>query len=184
MATGRPAKRHPMLGSGAVIIFATVGTQLPFDRLMLALDRWAAQRPQARVTAQTGRSATQFSHMACVETMDQTDFARAFASADVIVSHAGMGTILSACEMGKPIVLMPRRACLGEHRNDHQLDTATEMAALANVTVVQEAEALQSALDHLLVQPAGVEKGSATASATLIANLQRFIFQPASEGRR
>jgi UDP-N-acetylglucosamine transferase subunit ALG13 len=48
-----------------------------------------------------------------------------------------MGTILSAAELGKPVILMPRRAKFGEHRNDHQQDTALEMARLSNVTVVR-----------------------------------------------
>ena len=89
-----------------------------------------------------------------------------------------MGSILSACEMGKPIVLMPRRAAYGEHRNDHQLDTALEMAAVANVTVAHTETELAAALDRLLDRPKAFDVRSANASAHLIANLQDFIFGP------
>ena len=51
-------------------------------------------------------------------------------AADAIIAHAGMGTILTALEMGKPLLVMPRRAELGEHRNDHQLATAMRFADL------------------------------------------------------
>jgi UDP-N-acetylglucosamine transferase subunit ALG13 len=115
--------------------------------------------------------------------MDQTAFAEAFAKADVIVSHAGMGTILSATEIGKPIVLMPRRADMGEHRNNHQLDTAAEMSALANVTVVHGLEDLSRDLDRVLAQPVAVGQGSAVASAELIGNLSRFIAQKPAKKR-
>jgi UDP-N-acetylglucosamine transferase subunit ALG13 len=59
-----------------------------------------------------------------------------------------MGTILSAAELGKPVILMPRRAKFGEHRNDHQQDTAREMARLSNVTVAEDGEALHAAARH------------------------------------
>jgi hypothetical protein len=63
-----------------------------------------------------------------------------------------MGTILSAAELGKPLILMPRRAKFGEHRNDHQQDTALEMARLTNVTVVEDGEALHTELDMALAR--------------------------------
>lgn len=86
-----------------------------------------------------------------------------------------MGSILSARALGKPILLMPRRAALGEHRNDHQLDTAAEMAALPHVRVVETAEDLATALDAALLLPE-VAPGGDMASADLIGNLRRFIF--------
>lgn len=44
--------------------------------------------------------------------------------ARLIVAHAGMGTIISAMTKGKPIIVFPRIAALGEHRNEHQLATS------------------------------------------------------------
>lgn len=163
-------------------VFATVGTQLPFDRLLRAVDGWAAQNPGVTVRAQTGSTTARFTHMDCAATMDQAGFAAVFAAARVIVSHAGMGTILSATEMGKPIVLMPRRAAYGEHRNDHQIDTAEEMAALPNVTVIHDAADLGPVLSRLLAQPPSAASGLAHASGPLIANLRAFIFAAGSRG--
>lgn len=157
-------------------VFATVGTQFPFDRLLRAVDDWAALNRSVPVRAQTGSTTTRFAHMTCTATLDQAQFAAAFAGARVIVAHAGMGTILSATELGKPILLMPRRAMHGEHRNDHQLDTAAEMAALPNVTVVQDAGDVGAALTRLLAQPPGATPGLTQASGPLIANLRAFIF--------
>lgn len=163
------------------MIFATVGTQLPFDRLLSALNDWAAVHPEVLVKAQTGRTHTRFPHLICAESFDHAGFTAAFATARVIVAHAGMGSILSASALGKPILLMPRRAALGEHRNDHQVDTATKMNALPNVTVVQQTKDLAAALDRILAQPQSAEAGTATASAQLIANLQTFIFATAPQ---
>jgi len=137
------------------MIFATVGTQLPFDRLLLSLDGWAATRPDVPVMAQTGASTQRFRNIATVGHVSQSEFRTRLREARVVVAHAGMGTILTAAELGKPLILMPRLARFGEHRNDHQLDTVSEMARLSNVTVAETGEDLHARLDALMAR--GVE---------------------------
>ena len=117
-------------------------------------------------------------------TLDQDRFAELVTQADVIVAHAGMGTILTALELGKPLILMPRRADLGEHRNDHQRDTAAEMSRLSNVTVVEDGAALCHALSAAL-QRAGSTRTTQTAgvaSASLIEAIRSFIWEDAVQG--
>jgi UDP-N-acetylglucosamine transferase subunit ALG13 len=118
------------------MIFVTVGTQLPFDRLVGAVDQWAAaqsQRPE--IFAQTGESSCQFTSITWKPFLDHKEFREKFATADLIIAHAGMGSILYALQAGKPILVMPRRAELGEHRNDHQYYTARRLANLGYVNV-------------------------------------------------
>ena len=134
------------------MIFATVGTQLPFDRLLQGLNNWAARNPIVPVFAQIGESKRSFSHIDTVDHLSQAEFLTRFSAARLIVSPAGLGTILSAADLGKPLILMPRRQMFHEHRNDHQLDTASEMKRLSNVTVVADDEALHETLDRALAQ--------------------------------
>lgn len=160
------------------MIFATVGTQLPFDRLLLAVDTWASMHSDVPVIAQTGQTNTRYSHLTALAHVNQTRFAECVAEAKVIVAHAGMGSILTAIEAGKPVILMPRRADLGEHRNDHQRDTAAEMASLANVTVVEDSPSLCSAISAALLRandPKCASKGG-VASPQLLAAIQDFIW--------
>lgn len=49
----------------------------------------------------------------------------------------------------KPIIIFPRIAALGEHRNEHQLATAQKMKELGYVYVANNAEELK----ELLIQP-------------------------------
>jgi UDP-N-acetylglucosamine transferase subunit ALG13 len=135
-----------------IMIFATVGTQLPFDRLLLGLEGWAAMNPGVPILAQTGATKHRFRHIETVSHLSQTAFCDHFSAARLVVAHAGMGTILSAAELGKPLILMPRRAKFGEHRNDHQQDTVREMARLSNITVADDGEALHRALDRALAR--------------------------------
>jgi len=169
------------------MIFATVGTQLPFDRLLVGLDSWAALNPGVQVVAQCGESRRPVRHIETVAHLSQADFRARLQAAKLVVAHAGMGTILSASEMGKPIILMPRRAKFGEHRNEHQRDTAVEMARLSNVTVVEDGEALHAALDAALARgfdtsATKVDLGS-EALAPLIDVVRAFVWNRPSEGR-
>jgi UDP-N-acetylglucosamine--N-acetylmuramyl-(pentapeptide) pyrophosphoryl-undecaprenol N-acetylglucosamine transferase len=48
--------------------------------------------------------------------------------ADVVISHAGVGSALLALESGKMPILIPREAARGEHVDDHQQQIAQELA--------------------------------------------------------
>ena len=94
---------------------------------------------------------------------------------DRIISHAGMGTILSALMYGKPILVMPKRASLGEHRSEHQVATARRMHELGNVNVAFDEAELRVRLDHLgELRPA--RRIGASASDELVRGLRDFIF--------
>jgi UDP-N-acetylglucosamine transferase subunit ALG13 len=102
------------------------------------------------------------------------EFSRRLSQARVIVAHAGMGTILSALKSEKPILVMPRRAALGEQRNDHQLATARHLWTLGKVNVAMDDEALRDQLDRLEELKAREPIGP-FASRELIDALRGFI---------
>jgi UDP-N-acetylglucosamine transferase subunit ALG13 len=131
------------------VIFVTVGTQLPFDRLVGAVDRWAATRADRAVFAQAGPTGLRPVAIAWERFVSPAECRERMRAADAIVAHAGMGTILTALELGTPIVVMPRRAALGEHRNDHQLATARRFAEHGSIAVAFDEEELHTRLDAL-----------------------------------
>lgn len=69
--------------------------------------------------------------------------------ARVVVCHAGVGSILTALEHGKPVVAVPRRKKYGEHIDDHQLDIAGEMEKEGRITVVHDVSKLESAIKNV-----------------------------------
>ncbi len=130
------------------MIFVTVGTQLPFDRMVECIDAWAEGRGE-EVFAQIGPSTREFANIETVDFLDPQESARRTREARCIIAHAGMGTILSALGSRTPLLVMPRRADLGEHRNDHQLATARRLSARGLVQVAWDADELVSHLDRL-----------------------------------
>jgi UDP-N-acetylglucosamine transferase subunit ALG13 len=156
------------------MIFVTVGTQLPFERLVRAVDHWAGCRAQSDVFAQVGPSRYLPRHIESVPFLDAAECRRYAARADVIVSHAGMGSILTAMELGKPIIVMPRRADLGEHRNDHQMATANHWAQFRSVAVAFDDNDLLARLDELHALDAP-QRISSHASPQLLATIRDFV---------
>lgn len=154
-------------------IFVTVGTQLPFDRLVAAIDEWAAHN-EADVFAQTGGSSYVPRHIAFRDFIDSGDANARIRNADLVVAHAGMGTILTRCETGLPMIVMPRRADLGEHRNDHQAATVKRLSHLPGLWVAESPEDLHRRLDAF--EPAGGAGGvAAVASSALINAVRDFV---------
>lgn len=137
------------------MIFLTVGTQLPFDRLVRALDDWAAAHPGADVFGQIAEPSTggyRPQHFPHVANLAPPEFQRRCREARVIVAHAGMGSLITAMTFGKPILVMPRRGDLGEHRNDHQLATAQHLGTRPGVRVARDGAELAAALDAMLAE--------------------------------
>jgi UDP-N-acetylglucosamine transferase subunit ALG13 len=156
------------------MIFVTVGTDMPFDRLVKQVDAWAASRGRNDVFAQIGEGGWKPAHIRFAEFLQPPEFVERFKSASIVISHAGMGTILSALHYGKPILVMPKRASLREHRNEHQLATAQRMMEMANVNVAFDENELREKLDHL-DQLVPSRKIGTDASDSLISGLRAFI---------
>lgn len=115
------------------MIFCTVGTQLPFDRLVKYLSDWSSAYPAEIIVYQVGKSDLYKEDEGYYASIQEPLFSERFDAASVIVSHAGMGNIIRALDSGKPIVIVPRLSRFAEHINDHQLDTAGSFKGLPNV---------------------------------------------------
>ncbi len=157
------------------MIFLTVGTQAPFDRLVCAVDEWAGQNPSSRILAQIGQTDYRPRHLEWHGTLDPGEFAKHFEAADQLVSHAGMGTIIDAMRLGKPLLVLPRLAEYQEHRNNHQVGTARRFLELGRIHAVFDTGALSAALDRLLLAKPSPERIHAYASGRLVDTIRRFI---------
>lgn len=156
------------------MILVTVGGQLGFDRLVRTVDEWAGEQGRQDVFCQILDGSHEPTHCAWERTLPSDEFQARLREASLIVAHAGMGTIITALEQAKPVLIMPRRAKLGEHRNDHQLATAERFRERGQVLVaMDEAELLASLadLDHIQAGPPIADH----ASPELLDAIREFI---------
>lgn len=153
------------------MIFVTIGTQIPFDRLIEILDRIAPELHED-IYAQILKGKYKPKHIKTLDFISPDEFEKVFAQARLIVAHAGMGTILSALRNSKPLVIFPRIASIGEHRNEHQRATAL-MIKEKNYAYVATNEKELRELLHMDLRP--LKKIGEFASESLVKSLKDFI---------
>lgn len=156
------------------MIFATVGTQGQFDRLIRAIDEWAGASGKTDIFAQTGQSDYRARYIRTERFLDATEFRERVEAASLVISHAGMGSIITALELGKRLIVMPRLARFGEHRNDHQLATAKRFGEQGAIMVAFTEQELVDKLDRLQ-SLSETERLTAPASPHLISTIRAFI---------
>lgn len=156
------------------MIFCTVGGQMPFDRLVRAVDDWAESRGRDDVVAQTGPTDLVTRRVRAVPFLAPPEYARVFEESRAVVSHAGMGTILTALTAGKPLLVLPRRGDLQETRNDHQIATARRFLGREGLLVAMDESELLARLDELeyMPPPARIAR---EASPELLAAVREFV---------
>jgi len=156
------------------MIFVTVGTDQPFDRMIKIVDSWALTTGRKDIFAQIGKGGWRPRSIQHSYFLSPLDFNAIFNEAAVIVSHAGMGTILLAMHHGKPMIVMPKLATLGEHRNEHQLATARRMQDMGYTNVAFNEAEMNNLLERVdsLVPHTPIPR---FASGQIISAINNFI---------
>lgn len=157
------------------MIFVAVGTQFPFDRMIEIIDDWALERGVSDVVAQIGPSNFKPKAIETYAYIDPLRFERLQREASLLVGHAGMGTILGALETAKPLVIMPRLARFGEHRNDHQLATTQRFSDKPGIYVAKDKAEMFDLLDRRDELVGSARDVSSTATPQLLQALKDFI---------
>ncbi|CAN5616694.1 hypothetical protein BH10PSE14_BH10PSE14_31650 [soil metagenome] len=152
----------------------SVGTQLPFDRLSRAVDQWAARQDRRDVVAQIGPSSFQPVAMRSFAFLEHDRLRELQLQCSLMVSHAGMGSIITAMELGKPIIIMARDHRRGEHRNGHQLATIKQFNHVPGVYVAADEAALEEYLDRADELSASTSLAS-TAPGEFIEKLAAYV---------
>jgi UDP-N-acetylglucosamine--N-acetylmuramyl-(pentapeptide) pyrophosphoryl-undecaprenol N-acetylglucosamine transferase len=137
-----PAAAAPEIRRVVVTLGTFKGT--PFTRIARRLVEILP--PEVEVLWQTGATDVSELGIESVYALPERELSEAMREADVVVTHAGVGTALAAFEVGKCPVMAPRLAAHGEAVDDHQVQIATELAA-RDLAVMVDAEEIT--MDHL-----------------------------------
>lgn len=164
------------------MIFVTVGSADPFDRLIRAIDEWAGLRGRKDIFAQIGNSRYVPQHIEAVQFLSPSEFRERVRTARLVVAHAGMGSIITAMEAGTPMIVMPKWARLGEHRNDHQVATARHFGQKQGIIEAKDEKDLIVKLEReeALSSPTAIAQ---VASPDLIAAIRTFIESNTKDSR-
>ena len=95
----------------------------------------------------------------------------------LVISHAGIGTIILCKEYGVPIIILPRRRRYGEHMNDHQLEIAMalEKRGDKNIYVIYEEGQLEEKVTEVLRSQKRFAPTENVGRTNLIRTIREFI---------
>ena len=151
------------------MIFATVGTHgQPFSRF---LDALAGLNDD--VVVQYGHNAPPAGVREAVAFMPFDELNGRMREADVVVTHAGVGSVLCAREAGHVPVVVPRLHRFGEHVDDHQLELVAALGQDGHVIPVTDISDLPAA-----VQKAGRRADTTNAPKPLHAAVRAALLTP------
>jgi UDP-N-acetylglucosamine transferase subunit ALG13 len=130
------------------VIFVTVGTHhQPLGRLIEAL----GDLPADQLMVQYGHSpspAPGTVHEA-VPFLAYDELVAHMDAADVVITHAGVGSVLTAMRMGHTPLVVARRKQFGEHVDDHQVELTRVLEQTGRVVAVWEMNRLAAAVESL-----------------------------------
>ena len=134
------------------MVFVTVGNPTQkFKRLLEAVERLAGDRlfEGEIIFVQSGNN-SDFCPSNCKHEpfLAMEDFAKKVNEAELIISHAGAGTLFHVIQAGKVPVVMPRQKKYGEHVDDHQVELTKALAAEGRVIPAYEPEDLPAAIEE------------------------------------
>lgn len=125
------------------MVFATIGTSEPFDRLVRALD---ALPDGEDLVVQTGLSLVRLRRATYLPFLPYGEVVAHVRRARVVVTHAGAGSVMTCLGQGKRPIVVPRLRRFGETADDHQLTFGRRLAAAGLVTLVEDTRLLADAV--------------------------------------
>lgn len=109
-------------------ILVTIGSmsEKKFTRLFKAMDALCEKGivNGEDIVAQVGFDKYNSQYYKCFDMVSDDEFKNLIAESDLIISHAGTGTVVSCLKRGKKVIIFPRLKQYDEHYDDHQLELA------------------------------------------------------------
>ena len=137
------------------MIFVVLGTQkFQLNRLLKEVDDLIENGGITQeVIAQIGNSDYEPKHYKYYRFIDKKQFDEFIERATVVITHSGVGSIISALRAKKPVVIYPRLQKYHEHVDDHQLDIAKAFEKKNYVICRHEEETLSDTMKRCTDYP-------------------------------
>lgn len=130
------------------MIFVTLGTQdKPFTRLLEAIQKQIDNgNIKDKVIVQAGYTMFHSSDMEIYDLINMERFDKLIKDCDILITHGGVGNILTGLKYNKKIIAATRLKKYGEHTNDHQLQIVDKFADEGYILKLEDFDKLDEAL--------------------------------------
>lgn len=131
------------------MILVTLGTQdKTFPRLIEAVEKQIELgNIKEEVIVQAGSTKYESDKMKILDYISATEFEELYKSASLIITHAGVGNIITGLKDHKKIIAAARLAKYGEHVNDHQMQILDNFADEGYIIPLYNFDKLNEAIE-------------------------------------
>lgn len=133
------------------MIFITLGTQdKPFTRLLDKVESLLKEKKiKTRVVVQAGCTKYKSKYMEIFELLPMDEFEKMMDSCDILITHGGVGSIVTGLKKNKKVLAVARLKKYGEHTNDHQLQIIEEFSKKGYILPVNDLDDLEKILNQV-----------------------------------
>lgn len=129
------------------MIFVTLGTQdKGFERLLEAIQKQIDNgKIKDKVVVQAGYTKFESKDMEIFDYIVKDEFESFMKTCDILITHGGVGSIMTGLNAGKKIIAAPRLEKYGEHTNDHQVQIIDKFDKEGYVIALEDFDKLDKA---------------------------------------
>ena len=133
------------------MILVMLGTQNnSFHRLLEEIDKLINDGLiKEDVVVQAGYTKYESTNMKIFDFISSDELDKLEQQADCIITHGGVGSIISSIEKDKKVIAVPRLKQYGEHVNDHQIDIVQSFDKLGYIIGITDISQLGDALQQI-----------------------------------
>ena len=151
------------------MILVIIGLMYGFERLIKKMDEIAGEIEE-EVMIQIGLTNFLPKNAKYFKFASDKYFNEQIRRSRLIISHAGVGTILTARKFKKPIIIVPRQKKYGEHIDNHQMEIAKELEDHKNIKVIYEIKDIRQNLNISYINIENVRQDN-----VLVINLKKYL---------
>ena len=130
------------------MILVMLGTQNnSFERLLKKMDELIEKKViDEKVIVQSGYTNYESKNMRIFDLIPQEELEKYQEQADLIITHGGVGSIVSSIKKGKKVIAIPRLHRYHEHVNDHQKQIVEAFDKKGYIIGIQRIDELKKAI--------------------------------------
>ena len=134
-------------------ILVTIGSmkEKKFTRLFNIIDELCEENiiDKNNVIAQVGFDGYKSKNFKTFDMISDKSFKKIINECDLIITHAGTGTVISCLKQNKKVIVFPRMSKFNEHYDDHQLELCNIFTKLNYVLCAKDKNELKDILMNI-----------------------------------
>ena len=133
------------------MIFVTLGTQdKSFSRLLDAIEKQIENgNIKEKVIVQAGHTEYKSKYMEIHKLLPMNEFDNYIKKCNLLITHAGVGSIMTGLNNNKKVIVVPRLAKYKEHINDHQMQITDNFSKEGYILPLYENDDLGMVLKNI-----------------------------------